>query len=154
MRAPLALLAALLSTAALAQRQPASITTIPSTTPQSFDVLDKTGIWVPFGTTSGGVFTPKDPRTVWSDDYLAVSGSDCGSLQAAYAVLQNTGGTIRLPRRKLDTGTTCQVLINGAAVDWEGQGWSESFGNGMTPSTAAPYYGSWIRRAILPMRCS
>ena len=44
MRAPLALLAALLSTAALAQREPASITTIPSTTPQSFDVLDKTGI--------------------------------------------------------------------------------------------------------------
>jgi hypothetical protein len=69
MRAPLAFLAALLSigpipfgpTTALAQRQPASITTIPSATPQGLDVLDKTGQWVPMSAFVGATGT--DVRT-------------------------------------------------------------------------------------------
>ena len=56
MRASLALVAALLAFPALAQRQPATITTIPSATPQSFDVLDKTGAWVPLGSQYGRGF--------------------------------------------------------------------------------------------------
>ena len=39
------------------QRQPAQMTTLPTTTPQEFDLLDSTGKWLPFGTANGGVFT-------------------------------------------------------------------------------------------------
>ena len=38
------------------QRQPAQITTLPTTSPQEFDLLDNTGKWLPFGTGSGGMF--------------------------------------------------------------------------------------------------
>ena len=39
------------------QRQPAQITTLPTTSPQEFDLLDNTGKWMPFGTGSNGAFT-------------------------------------------------------------------------------------------------
>ena len=52
------LLLALLASPALAQtRQPAQITTLPTTSPQEFDLLDNTGKWMPFGTGSNGAFT-------------------------------------------------------------------------------------------------
>lgn len=45
----------LLSSTAMAQtRQPAQITTLPTTSPQEFDLLDKTGKWMPFGAASNG----------------------------------------------------------------------------------------------------
>jgi hypothetical protein len=54
----LAFLALLLATAAQAQqRQPANVSTLPQSSPQEFDLLDKTGAWVPFGTAAGGAFS-------------------------------------------------------------------------------------------------
>jgi hypothetical protein len=50
-------LAALVSQAAAQSRQPAQITTLPTTTPQGFEALDKTGTWLPLAAVSGGVGT-------------------------------------------------------------------------------------------------
>lgn len=60
----LALLDAVSSSAQ--QRQPANLSTLPTTSPQEFDLLDNTGAWVPFGSASGGVFA-----SMWPD-YLDV----------------------------------------------------------------------------------
>ena len=46
---------ALIASPVLAQtRQPAQITTLPTTSPQEFDLLDKTGKWLPLNAASGG----------------------------------------------------------------------------------------------------
>ena len=51
-------LAVLAAWPALAQtRQPAQITTLPTTSPQEFDLLDNTGKWMPLGAASGAAGT-------------------------------------------------------------------------------------------------
>ena len=78
----LALLSLLLSTTALAQtRQPAQMTTTPTTTPQTFDVLDKTGAWVNLGTSVNGVFWP--PTDAGGMDVRAAGCKSDGTDQAA-----------------------------------------------------------------------
>ena len=48
------------------QRQPAQITTLPTTAPQEFDILDSTGQWARMGTAANGVL-----NEVWSDSFLS-----------------------------------------------------------------------------------
>ena len=139
-----ALLAALafVAPAAAQQRQPAQITTTPpatTTNPQPFELLDKTGTWVPLGVV--------DPRNhtlnaVWSDSYLASAGSDCGAVKAAYAALNVTGGVINLPNRVMAMGSDCQIQINGAPVRFVGQGWSES--QNLGDASGRPRTGTWF----------
>ena len=71
------LLLALFATAASAQqRQPAQITTLPTTTPQEFDLLDNTGKWMPFGTGTNGVFTVNGAGTDVRSFGCAADGTD------------------------------------------------------------------------------
>ena len=52
-------------------RIPADVGTIPTTTPQEFDLQDKTGAWVQFGTI--------DPAThTWSMPIAGLTGYHCG----------------------------------------------------------------------------
>jgi len=39
------------------QRQPANVSTLPQSSPQEFDLLDKNGNWMSFGFGNNGVFT-------------------------------------------------------------------------------------------------
>ena len=58
MRSLFVLLALFVATAAYGQqRQPAQITTLPTTNPQEFDLLDNQGNWVPLGAAADGAFT-------------------------------------------------------------------------------------------------
>jgi hypothetical protein len=124
MRAHLALLAALLSTTALAQtRQPANVSTIPSSTPQEFDILDNTGAWLPFGTASGGVFFPPGPLID-----VRTRGAKCDGTTDDHDAIQaalNAGPTF-LPTARCRTTSMIRVpdygLFAGAsfAPGWQG----------------------------------
>ena len=75
-------LAALLGSTVLAgaqTRQPAQITTLPATTPQEFDLLDKSGHWVPFGTSNAGVFSVSDPLIVTGTTPYVIPNANPGN---------------------------------------------------------------------------
>jgi hypothetical protein len=76
----LALLVSISLPALAQQRQPAQITTLPSTSPQEFDLLDKTGAWVPFGRTFNQQFFPPSGigfgAAVYADTVARHDGSD------------------------------------------------------------------------------
>lgn len=122
------------------QTVPAQMGLAPLDTPPGVYILDPTQNWVKMGTIQNGAWF--DNHTIWSDDFLKVSGSDCGSLQAAYSVLRNTGGQVNLPNRILHLGSPCQVTVSGAAVTFHGQGWSES--QGLGDGSNKPRYGTWL----------
>lgn len=77
------LAAAALASPAFAQtRQPAQITSIPSATPQQFDILDKTGTWIPFGPSA----EPVDIRTFGA---TTASADNTAAITAAAASGKN-----------------------------------------------------------------
>jgi hypothetical protein len=80
-----AALLASVSTAALAQsRQPAQISTLPASTPQEFDLLDKAGVWTPIGFASNGVFSNLDREIS-----LSSFGAYCDGAHDDTAAIQN-----------------------------------------------------------------
>jgi hypothetical protein len=123
MRAVVAIIFALLSSSALAQsRQPAQITTLPTTSPQEFDLLDKTGKWMPFGTASGGVFSPMWP------DYLdaRATGAKCDRVTddtaAINTALASGAANVRVAGGCLINGVVSipQLVTLSGAHKWAG----------------------------------
>lgn len=106
MRAIVFLAAMLLALPTYGQtRQPAQITTLPSATPQPFDILDKTGFWVPFGkvdATTHGFSPATSPNTI---DVMS-AGAKCDGTTDDRAAIQSAinavglmagGGTVIIP---------------------------------------------------------
>lgn len=94
--APLFALA--ISSAYAQQRQPANVSTLPTTSPQEFDLLDKTGKWLPFGTGSNGWW--RGAGAAIEVDQFGAKGDfvndDGPAIAAAINAAATTGGTVLL----------------------------------------------------------
>ena len=106
---PAALLLALLAWPAQAQqRQPANVSTLPQSSPQEFDLLDKTGAWLPFFPGAKDVFVRNyGPHNDWiGDDGPAIAAA----LNAASAA---GGGTVYLDQVSYWNQTQALIVPKG-----------------------------------------
>ena len=121
-------------------RQPAQITTTPTTTPQGFDLLDKTGKWMPLGTASGGAFTSFGPGADIRSFGAKCDGTtnDKPAIDAALAsVAARGGGVVSVPASTTACRYAGTLAITASNVTLAGEQFGGSqilFDNGASDS--------------------
>ena len=104
--------------AALAQTHlPAAVGTLPTTTPQEFDLQDKTGAWVRFGTIDSATHTfqtnglPSVNLGLYGVDLTGVVDACTTAIPNALAAMPN-GGTLIIPAGDVRLSTNCLAVTN------------------------------------------
>ena len=145
MRTLLALFATLLVTAAQAQqRQPANVSTLPTSAPQEFDLLDKTGAWVPFGQVDSASHTISlvnalDPRSFGAK---CDGTTDDTTALAAWAAAIKDGSVAHVVGKCVTKQPIVFPLVDHVALTGDGIGTSQLIYAGTSTTVTAFTFGT------------
>ena len=113
------------------QRQPANVSTLPTTTPQTFDVLDKAGNWIPLGAVASGL----DPRSFGAK--CDGTTDDTTALQAWAAAIRE-GSAAHVVGKCVTTQPLTFPVVDHVVVAGDGIGASKLIYSG-TDTTVTPF---------------